>query len=178
MVQPSVQFISKVNCLDDRSDLWKSDLWKQLPVLIATPMTQACNSWVKWIALRINQTNKSQIDSNGNNNQSHSIKRSCNAEVTKPMVTLSINFRPKSYVPQPQLFSHSIRFCYCYDPSFILALTQIQPSQSISISSLWRRSPRCLNKPLQIEQKCLSKSLEDYLQVNAFLDSVLVEQKE
>ena len=36
----------------------------------------------------------------------------------------------------------------------------------------------CLNKPLQIEQKCLSKSLKDYLQVNVFLDLVLVEQEE
>ena len=36
----------------------------------------------------------------------------------------------------------------------------------------------CLNEPLQIEQKCLSTSLEDYLQVNAFPDLVVVERKE
>ena len=29
MVKPSVQFMSEVNCLDDRSDLWKSDLWER-----------------------------------------------------------------------------------------------------------------------------------------------------
>ena len=34
-----------------------------------------------------------------------------------------------------------------------------------------------LNEPLQIKQKCLSKSLVDYLQTNAFLDLVM-EQKE
>ena len=33
----------------------------------------------------------------------------------------------------------------------------------------------CLNEPLQIEQKCLSTSLKDYLQVNAFLDLVVVQ---
>ena len=32
-----------------------------------------------------------------------------------------------------------------------------------------------LNKPLQIEQKCLNTSLKDYLQVNVFSNSVLVE---
>ena len=32
-------------------------------------------------------------------------------------------------------------------------------------------------EPLQIEQKCLSTSLEDYLQVNAFPDSVVMEQE-
>ena len=36
----------------------------------------------------------------------------------------------------------------------------------------------CLNELSQIEQKCLSISLEDYLQVNAFLDLVVVEQEE
>ena len=36
----------------------------------------------------------------------------------------------------------------------------------------------CLNKPLQIEQKYMSTSLKDYLQVNAFLDLVIVEQEE
>ena len=36
----------------------------------------------------------------------------------------------------------------------------------------------CPNKPLQIEQKCLSTSLEDYLEINAFLDLMRVKQKE
>ena len=36
----------------------------------------------------------------------------------------------------------------------------------------------CPNEPLQIEQKCLSTSLEDYLQVNAFPDLVMVKQEE
>ena len=36
----------------------------------------------------------------------------------------------------------------------------------------------CLNEPLQIEQKYLNTSLEDYLQVNTFPDLVMVEQKE
>ena len=35
-----------------------------------------------------------------------------------------------------------------------------------------------LNEPLQIEQKCLSTSLKNYLQINAFPDLVMVEQKE
>ena len=39
-------------------------------------MTQACNLWVKWIALKIDQTDKSQIDSNGNDDQPHSIEQS------------------------------------------------------------------------------------------------------
>ena len=36
----------------------------------------------------------------------------------------------------------------------------------------------CLNKLLQIKQKCLSTSLEDYLQINTFSDLVVVEQEE
>ena len=36
----------------------------------------------------------------------------------------------------------------------------------------------CFNKPLEIEQKCFSTSLEDYLQVNAFPDLVVVEREE
>ena len=35
----------------------------------------------------------------------------------------------------------------------------------------------CLNEPLQIEQKCLSVNLENYLQVYTFPDLVVVEQK-
>ena len=35
-----------------------------------------------------------------------------------------------------------------------------------------------LNEPLQIKQKCLSTSLEDYLQVNIFSNLIIVEQKE
>ena len=31
---------------------------------------------------------------------------------------------------------------------------------------------------MQIQQKCLNTSLEDYLQVNAFPDLIMVEQKE
>ena len=36
----------------------------------------------------------------------------------------------------------------------------------------------CLNGVLQIKQKCLNTSLKDYLQVNAFLDLVVVEREE
>ena len=35
----------------------------------------------------------------------------------------------------------------------------------------------CLNKLLQNKQKCLSMSLIDYLQINAFLDLIVVEEK-
>ena len=39
-------------------------------------MTQACSLWVKWIALRIDQTDKSQIDSDYNDDQFHPIEQS------------------------------------------------------------------------------------------------------
>ena len=39
------------------------------------PMTRAYNLWVKWIALEIDQTDESQINSNGNDVQSHHIQR-------------------------------------------------------------------------------------------------------
>ena len=35
----------------------------------------------------------------------------------------------------------------------------------------------CLNKLLQIKQKCLSTRLKNYLQINAFLDLIVVEQE-
>ena len=34
-----------------------------------------------------------------------------------------------------------------------------------------------LNEPLQIEKKCLNISLEDYLQINAFSDLMVVKQE-
>ena len=40
------------------------------------PMIQAYNSWVKWIALEINQTNESQINSNDNDDQLYPIEQS------------------------------------------------------------------------------------------------------
>ena len=36
----------------------------------------------------------------------------------------------------------------------------------------------CLNEPSQIEEKCLSISLKDYLPVNTFPDLVMVELEE
>ena len=39
-------------------------------------MTLVCNLWVKWIASRIDQIDKSQINRNGNDNQPHSIQQS------------------------------------------------------------------------------------------------------
>ena len=39
-------------------------------------MTQVCNSWVKWIALEIDQTNKSPIDCKGNDDQLYPIEQS------------------------------------------------------------------------------------------------------
>ena len=83
----------------------------------------------------------------------------------------------KSYIPYPQLFSHFAQFCYRYDLFFILASTWIQTFQPINTSFFQKKSPTYLNKPLQIEQKCLSTSLKSYLQVNAFLDLVVVEQE-
>ena len=88
------------------------------------------------------------------------------------------NFRLKSYIPQLQLFFHPVWSCHRYNPSFIFASTWIQPSQPISTSFLRRRSHMCLNEPSQIEQKCLNTSLEDYLQVNALPDSMVVEREE
>ena len=63
----------------------------------------------------------------------------CNAKVTWPIN--HIYFRLKSYILQPQLFSPLVWFRHRYDPSSILALTRIQPSQPISTSSLRRKSP-------------------------------------
>ena len=54
-----------------------------------------------------------------------------------------IYFTLKSYISQTQLFSPSVQFCHRYDPSSILASTQIQPSQPIRTSSLRRKSPTC-----------------------------------
>ena len=105
----------------------------------------------------------------------------CSAEVTRLMVMWPINliyFMLKSYIPQPHLFSHLVQFCHHYNPSFILVSTRIQSSQIISASSFETRSAICLNKLLQIKQNCLNTSLKDYLQVNAFLDLVVIEQEE
>ena len=38
-------------------------------------MIQVCNLWVKWIVLGINQTNESQINSNGNDDQPYPIEQ-------------------------------------------------------------------------------------------------------
>ena len=54
----------------------------------------------------------------------------------------------------------------------------MQPFQLISTSSLWRKSPIYLNELLQIKQKYLNTSLEDYLQVNVYPDLVVMEQEE
>ena len=54
-----------------------------------------------------------------------------------------IHFMLKSYIPQSQLFSPSVWFRHRYDPSSILASTQIQLFQPISTSSLRRRSLMC-----------------------------------
>ena len=61
---------------------------------------------------------------------------------------------------------------HCYNPSFILALTRIQPFQLINTSYSWRKSATRLNEPSQIEQM-LGTSLVDYLQTNAFPDLVV-----
>ena len=50
------------------------------------------------------------------------------------------------------------------------ATNTMYKSATIGISSLWGKSPTCLNEPSPIKQKCLSTSLEDYLQINAFSD--------
>ena len=47
----------------------------------------------------------------------------------------------------------------------------------ISTSLLENRSLTGFSKPLPIKQKCLSISLKNYLQINAFLDLVVVEEK-
>ena len=52
--------------------------------------------------------------------------------------------------------------------SSILRYNSVIPSYWINTSFLEERSPTCLNEPLQIKQKCLNTSLEDYLQINAF----------
>ena len=70
----------------------------------------------------------------GKNFLSASIGLICNAKVMRPMVTWPsnlIHFRLKSYIPQPQLFSHLVQFCHCYNLFFIFAFTWIQPLQSL-----------------------------------------------
>ena len=54
------------------------------------PLTQVCNLWVKWIALGINQTNKSQIDSNDNDDQPHSIKQSTIRPNAAPIIIMAM----------------------------------------------------------------------------------------
>ena len=51
-------------------------------------MTLVYNSWVKWIALGIDQTNESKIDSNSNDDQPDPIKQftiRLNAPIIMPM---------------------------------------------------------------------------------------------
>ena len=56
-------------------------------------MTQVCNLWVKWIALEIDQTNESQIDSNSDDDQPHLIKQSIirpNVPIIKMPISLGL----------------------------------------------------------------------------------------
>ena len=55
-------------------------------------MTQTCNSGVKWIALGIDQTNESQIDSDGNDDQPHLIEQST-IKPNTPIIILLIGLR-------------------------------------------------------------------------------------
>ena len=64
-----------------------------------------------------------------------------------------------------------------YEQIASLALHLSPFSYQISTSFLGNKSPMRLSKPLPIKQKYLSTSLRDYLQINAFPDLVLVEQK-
>ena len=59
-----------------------------------------------------------------------------------------------------------------------LLLYWINSFLTTNASFLQGKSLICLNKPSQIEQKCLSTSLENYLQINAFPDLMLMEQEE
>ena len=46
---------------------------------------------------------------------------------------------------------------------------QIQYTKALQLALVFSgKSPMHPNKPLQIKEKCLSTSLEDYLQINAF----------
>ena len=75
---------------------------------------------------------------------------------------------------QPDLPTSIFFLCHCWSRTPLgrgectKAINTIYKNATIGISSLWRRSPTHLNEPLQIKQKCLSTSLKDYFQINAF----------
>ena len=58
-------------------------------------MTQVCNLWVKWIASKINQTDKSEIDSNSDNDQPHRIEQ-FTIKPNAPIMIMAMGLRLQS----------------------------------------------------------------------------------
>ena len=71
----------------------------------------------------------------------------------------------------------SIDTHHCYKHIALLALYLSLVLYQISTSLLVSKSPTRLTEPLLIKQKCLNTSLRDYLQINAFPELIVVEQK-
>ena len=91
-------------------------------------------------------------------------------EVPSMNLAITSNSGPR----QSDLPTSTFFLCHCWSRTplgrggYTKATNTMYKSTTIGISSLWRKSPTRLNEPLPIKQKCLSTSLENYLQINAF----------